>query len=234
MFSSRKFWKWAGFSLLLIGLFIASRFLPFGKWIEGFSEWVKAQGALGVGIFVLGYVVGTVAFFPGSLMTLAAGAVFGLGWGMVVASLSATTGAAVAFLIARYLARDAVKKHAQKNEKFKAIDSAIGEQGWKIVSLLRLSPVVPFNLSNYFFGLTKIEFSPYVLATWIGMLPGAFLYVYLGHIGKATLSGGRERTAQEYLFLSVGLAATVAVTVYVARVANKALKKARTPPVEKS
>lgn len=95
------------------------------------------------------------------------------------------------------LARGAVEKHAQKNETIKASDAAIGQQGWKIVGLLRLSPLIPFNLSNYFFGLTQIGFWPYILASWIGMLPGPFLYVYLGHVGKATLSGGHQRTAQE-------------------------------------
>ncbi|MDQ6630990.1 MAG: TVP38/TMEM64 family protein [Verrucomicrobiota bacterium] len=222
---NKTFWKWAGLGLLLIGLFVASRFLPFGEWITAFAEWVKGKGALGVAIFVIGYVIGTVFFFPGSLMTLAAGVVFGLGWGTVVAALSAITGAALAFLIARYLARGAIEKRAAKSEKFKAIDTAIGEKGWKIVGLLRLSPLVPFNLSNYFFGLTKIGFWPYVLSSFVGMLPGTFLYVYLGHVGKATLGGKHERSTQEYIFLGVGLAATIAVSIYVGRLAKKALKQ---------
>jgi uncharacterized membrane protein YdjX (TVP38/TMEM64 family) len=101
----------------------------------------------------------------------------------------------------------------------------IGEQGWKIVLLLRLSPLVPFNLSNYFFGLTKIKFWPYVLASWVGMLPGAVLYVYLGHLGKVTLAGEHERTTQEYIFLGIGPAATIAVTVYLTKIARNALKR---------
>jgi uncharacterized membrane protein YdjX (TVP38/TMEM64 family) len=148
-----------------------------------------------------------------------------LACGTLIASLSATCGAALSFLIARYLARGSVERHSRQNEKFKAVDSAIGEHGWKIVGLLRLSPLIPFNLSNYLFGITKVRFCPYVFASWIGMLPGTFLYVYLGHAGKATLSGGHERTPQEYVFIGIGLAATVAVTVYVAGVARKALKK---------
>ncbi|MEO7300081.1 MAG: TVP38/TMEM64 family protein [Verrucomicrobiota bacterium] len=222
---NKSFWKWVVAGLLLIGLFVASRFLPFGEWITAFTGWVKDHGAFGIAVFVVGYIVGTVAFFPGSLMTLATGAVFGLFWGTVVASFSATTGAALSFLIARYLARGAIEKRAKNNEKFTAIDSAIGEQGWKIVGLLRLSPLIPFNLSNYFFGLTKIKFWPYVLASWIGMLPGTFLYVYLGHVGKSTLGGGHERSTQEYILLGVGLAATIAVSIYVGRLAKNALKK---------
>ncbi|MGI8966548.1 MAG: TVP38/TMEM64 family protein, partial [Limisphaerales bacterium] len=145
--------------------------------------------------------------------------------GTLIASFSATLGASFSFLIGRYLARDKVEKRAHKNEKLRAIDAAIGEQGWKIVGLLRLSPFIPFNFSNYFFGITKIRFWPYVLASWIGMLPGTLLYVYLGHIGKATFGGGHQRTTQEYVFLGVGLVATIALTIYLTRLAKKALKK---------
>lgn len=222
---NKTFWKWTGAALLLVGLFVASRFLPFGEWITTFTEWVRGAGAFGIAVFVIGYIVGTIFFFPGSLMTLATGAVLGLGWGIVVASFSATTGAAFSFLIARYLARGAIEKRAQNNEKFSAIDAAIGEQGWKIVGLLRLSPIVPFNLSNYFFGLTKIKFWPYVLASWIGMLPGTVLFIYLGHIGKATLAGDGERTTQEYILIGIGLVATIVVTVYLTKIAKKSLQR---------
>ncbi len=225
LLKNKTFWKWAAVGLLVIGLFVASRFLPFGQWIESFTGWVKEKGAWGYVIFIVAYVVGTVCFFPGSLMTLAAGVVFGLGWGALVASSSATVGAGLSFLIARYLARGSIEKRAEKSEKFKAIDAAIGEKGWKIVGLLRLSPLVPFNLSNYFFGLTKIGFWPYLLASFVGMLPGTFLYVYLGTVGKATLGGGHERSTQEYVFLGVGLVATIAVSIYVGFLAKKALKK---------
>ena len=226
---SKTVLKWAVLGVVVIGLFVASRFLPFGEWIEQFTDWIKEKGTLGIVLFAGGYVLGTILFFPGSLLTLAAGVAFGL-WGIPVALCSATVGAALAFLVARYLARGAIEKRAKQNAKFAAIDSAVGENGWKIVGLLRLSPLVPFNLANYCFGLTQVKFWPYVLASFVGMAPGTTLYVYLGYVGKATLSGGggQKSTTQEWVLLGVGLAATVAVTVYLTILAKKALKKKRT------
>jgi uncharacterized membrane protein YdjX (TVP38/TMEM64 family) len=140
--------------------------------------------------------------------------------------LSATIGAALAFLIGRYLARGVVEKQVAKNEKFKAIDNAIGKHGWKVVALVRLSPLIPFNLSNYFYGLTKIKFWPYVFSSMAAMLPGTFLYVYLGHVGKLALTGGGESVGSEkYLFLGGGLIVTIAGAVYLARMAKRALKQ---------
>jgi uncharacterized membrane protein YdjX (TVP38/TMEM64 family) len=140
-------------------------------------------------------------------------------------SAAATTAAALAFLIARHLARGAVEARAKKDKRFTAIDKAIGERGWKIVALLRLSPAVPFSLSNYFYGLTAIRFWPYVLTSWLAMLPGSVLYVYLGAAGKAAAQGG-GRSAAENAYLAVGLAATVAVTLYLTKVARSALRNA--------
>ena len=217
-------WRWMGLGFLVFGLIVASRLLPLGQWTETFSDWVKGKGPLGILIFMVAYVAGTILFFPGSLMTLAAGAIFGLGWGTVVALSSATIGASVAFLIGRYLARETIEIRAGKNEKFKALDAAIEEEGWKIVGLLRLSPVIPFNFANYFFGITKVRFWPYVLASFAGMAPGTMLYVYLGYAGKTTLAGAKENLgAIRYVFLGVGLAATIAFTVYVTRLARKKL-----------
>ncbi len=221
-------WKWIGLGVALIGLIVASRFLPLNEWTKNFSDWIKSKGAIGYVIFVAAYVVGTVLFFPASLMTIAAGIIFGLGIGIAVALSSATLGASLAFLIGRYLARDTVEKHLGKNEKFQAVNDAIGEQGWKIVGLLRLSPLVPFNVSNYFFGVTKVKFWQYVLASFVGMAPGTALYVYLGYAGKAALDGGKnEHSPAQYVFLGVGLLATIAVTVYVSHLAKIKLKKAK-------
>jgi uncharacterized membrane protein YdjX (TVP38/TMEM64 family) len=138
-------------------------------------------------------------------------------------------GAALAFLIARFVAREKITSIAKKNESFRRIDVAIGEQGAKLVFLLRLSPLIPFNLSNYFYGLTAVKFWPYVLASWIGMLPGTLLYVYLGTVGRAGLqaASGTDagRSPPELTLLGVGLVATVAVTIWVTRIARKALKQ---------
>ncbi|MGH8251056.1 MAG: TVP38/TMEM64 family protein [Steroidobacteraceae bacterium] len=232
---SNAVWKWAALGVGVVGLFFASRLLPFGEWIEQFTGWIEQKGALGVALFVGGYVLGVLLFFPGLLLTLAAGVAFGL-WGIPVALGSATVGAALAFLVARYLARGAIEKRAKKYERFAAIDEAVGENGWKIVGLLRLSPLVPFNLANYFFGLTQVEFWPYVLASFTGMAPGSILYVYLGHVGKATLAGGGDKqyATQEWVLLGIGLIATAAVTVYLTILAKKALKKTGSSRVRKA
>ena len=215
--------------LIIVAVVVLIRSLPVDRAIDLVKA--KADGLGFWGPIVLGaaYIVAALAFFPGSALTLTDGAVFGLGWGTVTVSLASTTAAALAFLIARYLARDKVARQAQRFPKFQAIDRAIGEGGWKIIAMLRLSPAVPFSLGNYLFGLTAIRFWPYVLASWLFMLPGTFMYVYLGHVGTEGLrsAAGTERgkTPAEWALLGVGLLATIAVTVYVTRLARKALRQ---------
>ncbi|MFP4283872.1 MAG: TVP38/TMEM64 family protein, partial [Opitutales bacterium] len=152
---------------------------------------------------------------------------FGLIWGFVLVSAGATLGAAAAFLIARHGARDWVAKRLAANAKAQEVDRAVSERGWKIVLLLRLSPVFPFNALNYILGLTGVRFWHYVLASWSGMLPGTLLYVYLGWAGRRGLEAaadeGETRT-MEMVYMGLGLLATLAVTVYVTRVARRALQ----------
>jgi uncharacterized membrane protein YdjX (TVP38/TMEM64 family) len=221
-------WKWIGFGLGVIALIVAVKFLPVADWLKGFSEWVKQFGAWGIVLYAGVYALATVLFLPGWIFTVGAGVAFGLVWGTVAAITGATLGATLSFLIARYLARGAVSKRLEKNKNFKQIDSAIGKQGWKMIGLLRLSPLIPFNLSNYLYGLTSIAFMPYVIASFVGMLPGTVLYVYLGAVGKIGLEagkGGGGRSTLEYVFLGVGLVATIVVTVIVSRVAKTALRQ---------
>ncbi len=158
---------------------------------------------------------------------------FGLSKGFLAVSAGSTLGAALAFLVARFIARDKVEAIAERNDKFRNIDNAIGKQGAKLVFLLRLSPVIPFNLSNYFYGLTGVKFWPYVLASWIGMMPATFLYVYIGTAGKAAVSAAAEGKMmkhgwQYWTFMSVGLAATVIVTIWVTKIARAALHRTET------
>src|SRR6202162_5481595 len=129
------------------------------------------MGPAGMALYGAVYVAAVLLFVPGIVLTLGAGFLFGLGWGIVVVSLASTIAAALAFLIARYLARGAVERLARKNPKFSAIDRAIGKEGWKILALLRLSPLVPFSLSNYIYGLTSVRFAPYLATSWAAMLP---------------------------------------------------------------
>lgn len=220
---SRNLIKWGGILLLIAALLVIGRMLPVDRALEVTREWIDGLGAWGPLAFVLLYVLATVLLLPGSILTIAAGAFFGLGFGLVLTSLSATTGAACAFLIARYGARRRVARLVQDRPKLRAVDQAVGEGGWKIVALLRLSPVVPFNIQNYFYGLTPIRFWPYVLTSWLAMLPGTFMYVYLGYAGGLALSEERQRTIGEWVLLGAGLVATVLVTVYVTRLARRKL-----------
>ncbi len=173
---------------------------------------------------VFALVLTTVFLFPGWIFTVAAGLIFGVVGGTAAALSGATLGAALAFLVSRYLVRDSVQKFAKSNPRFQAIDQAIGENGWKIVGLLRLNPLIPFNISNYFYGITAIPFWQYVLVSAIGMLPGALLYAYLGAVGKATLGVESPPSTGHYLLLGIGLAATVAGTIIISRLARNALK----------
>ncbi len=189
-------------------------------------EWIGDLGPAGAAAFVGIYVVACVLFIPGSILTLGAGAVYGVVRGSLLVSVASTLGATAAFLAGRYLARDWVARRIEGNERFRAIDRAVGREGWKIVGLTRLSPVFPFNLLNYAYGLTRVSLRDYVLASWIGMIPGTVMYVYLGSLAGslATLdAGGGGRSRAQWVLYVVGLAATVAVTVYVTRIARAAL-----------
>jgi uncharacterized membrane protein YdjX (TVP38/TMEM64 family) len=182
---------------------------------------LESLGPWGPVIFVLLYIVAAVLFVPGSALTLGAGALFGVGLGSVLVSVGATLGATAAFLVGRYLARDWVAKKIEGNAAFAAIDRAVASEGWKIVGLTRLSPAFPFTLLNYAFGLTRVSLRDYVLASWIGMMPGTVMYVYLGSLARA--AGDCSRTPAEWALYGVGLAATIVVTVFVTRLARAAL-----------
>jgi len=200
-----------------------------GGYIQPFAEWVEGLGIFGPAVFVLAYAVAVVAFVPASLLTLGAGAIFGIGPGTLYVFVAATVGSCMAFLVSRYAARSAVERKIEGNERFAAIDSAVAAEGRKIVFLLRLSPVFPFNLLNYALGLTKVSFADYAIASF-GMIPGTLLYVYSGKIAGDVASlaggGGVERGAGYWAVLSLGMAATVAVTIIVTRTARRALDRA--------
>lgn len=172
------------------------------------------------------YMIATVAFISGGLLTLGAGALFGLGKGAVCAFIGASLGATAAFLVGRYIARDWVSKKIEGNNTFSAIDQAVGDEGFKIVSLTRLSPVFPFVLLNYAFGITSVSLRDYVLG-FLGMIPGTFLYTYIGstagNLAQLFAEGDRAKSPAEFGLLIVGLIATFIVTVIITRIARKAL-----------
>ncbi len=217
---------------LLVGVVAIIALMGLGRQLGGylpeFAEWVDGLGWWGPLIFMAGYVAATVAFVPGSVLTLAAGAIFGLASGLVYVFIAATVGSAAAFLISRHIARSVIEDRIQNNERFAAIDRAIGRKGLKIVILLRLSPMFPFNLLNYALGLTSVSFTAYVFAS-PAMLPGTLLYVYYGKIASdvALLAGGASMHGPTYYaVLGLGLAAMIAVTTLVTRTARQALREA--------
>lgn len=220
--------KWILTGLLVAGLVSLGFVMPLDSLMLATLDWVESLGIWGYILFFLCYVLFTVLFLPGFILTVGAGAIFDLWGGFIVVSLGSTLGASLAFLIGRFFARRLVEQKVADNPKFAAIDRAVGKQGWKIVFLTRLSPVFPFNLINYAYGLTKVPFWHYVLASWIGMMPGTLLYVYIGAVAgtvaRTALTEQSETKTIELVFQGIGLLATLLVTIYVTQLARKALR----------
>ncbi|CAN4099982.1 unnamed protein product [Withania somnifera] len=188
---------------------------------------IKGYGPAGYALFVAVYAGLEILAIPAIPLTMSAGLLFGSVTGTIIVSISGTVAASVAFLIARYFARERILKLVEGNKKFLAIDKAIGENGFKVVTLLRLSPLLPFSLGNYLYGLTSVEFVPYVLGSWLGMLPGTWAYVSAGAFGRAIIQEGSEIGLggnQQLLTLGVGLLFTALAAAYVTRLAKDAVK----------
>jgi uncharacterized membrane protein YdjX (TVP38/TMEM64 family) len=212
----------------LVLVVVGVRTLGAPSWLPGALAWLEGSGPWGPALFVLLYVAATVLLLPAVVLTLGAGAVFGVAQAFVAVSVGATLGATAAFLIGRYLARGWVARRVAQSERLRAVDEAVARDGWKIVLLTRLSPAFPFVLLNYALGLTRVRLLPYVLASWVGMMPGIALYAYLGSLAgevAAASAGARARSPWEWAFYGLGLVATLGVTVYVTRVARGALAR---------
>jgi uncharacterized membrane protein YdjX (TVP38/TMEM64 family) len=209
-----------------VALLVLARALDAGAWLAAALTWIHGLGPVAPLVFLLIYIVACVLLLPGSVLTLGAGAVFGVAYGIVIVWISAILGATAAFLVGRYLVRDWVARKIAANPKLQLLDTTVTREGWKIVALMRLSPVIPFNLLNYAFGATRVSLRDYVFASAVGMLPGTAMYTYLGSLA-GELAGGsaRARTPLEWSFYALGLLATVAVTVYLTRVARAGLAR---------
>lgn len=212
---------WIGGGALLVAVGIGWYLLPVSEWLSASRDWIVGLGFAGIVIFAAIYVVGAVVLAPEAVLTIAAGFAYGF-WGLPIVLVAATIGASLAFLIARYLARDKVRQLLESRRKIAAIDKAVAEDGWKVVALLRLSPLIPFNLQNYLFGVTAIPFPHFVAATFAGIIPGTVLYTYIGVLGNAAGDGGPARWA----LFGVGLLATVFVVILVTRKAKAKLRSA--------
>ncbi|KAG1666997.1 hypothetical protein FOA52_014309 [Chlamydomonas sp. UWO 241] len=185
------------------------------------------SGLAGAAIFIAVYVSATVLLFPASVLTLAAGALYGPFVGTALVSIASTLGATAAFVVSRYAARPFVEARLADYPRLRTVVGGISAQGAKFVLLLRLSPLFPFNLLNYALGVTSVSLLEYVAASWAGMLPGTFAYVFLGSTGRAAAdaaSGGIDPI--KLVLYAVGAVATLAVTKVAADAASKALEEA--------
>lgn len=205
-------------ALVVLVIGVSFLFLPIRQWVLPLQDEIRNLGPIAPVAVAIGYVALTVLLVPGSVLTLIAGGVFGLWQGLIVVIIGANAGALCSFLLARTFLRDKVSTWAAENPRFASLDRAIEREGFKVVLLSRLSPVFPFTLLNYLLGLTSVRVSSYVIANLIGMLPGTFLYVYLGATAQQALTG-----SSNLIFTLIGLIATIAVVVVVTRAARKAM-----------
>jgi uncharacterized membrane protein YdjX (TVP38/TMEM64 family) len=205
--------------------------IRFSNLLQSTLLWVKMLGTMGAIAFIVIYNLATILFVPASILTLGGGAIYGVVWGSIYVFVAATLGAIFAFLIGRYFARGWFSEKIRNNMTFRAIDAAVAIDGFKIVLLTRLSPIFPFNMLNYVFGVTRVALKDYILGS-IGMIPATIMYVYLGSlIGDVALLGihptniisNPQTQIAQWTIKVVGLVATLAVTIQVNRLANKIL-----------
>ncbi len=223
--------------LIVAGLTVAVICLPVGDWMQGFLEWLASIGGWGPVVLAAAYIPLTVLMIPGSIPTLGAGFAFGIVWGTVAVSIGSVLGSSAAFLIGRYLARDWVQERIADKPRLKAVDDAVGQEGFKISLLIRLSPAFPYNLMGYVFGSTRVRFRDHFFASWAGMLPGTILYVYLGTTARSLTDAAagmqQDGGALRWILLGVGLLLTVIVTIYITRIAKRSIARLVPPePVE--
>ena len=216
-------WKAIVLVAIVVALVAAVSFLPVKEWLKSLVEWAEGLGFWGPVLVVMFYILACVLLLPGSVLTIAAGAGFGLVVGTISVSIGSTLGACAAFVVGRFIARGWVARKISANPKFAAIDEAVGRQGFRIVLLTRLTPAFPFNFQNYAYGLTTVPLWKYALASWIGMFPGTLLFVYAGSLANAAAG---EADVVRWILRIVGLVATIVVTVLITRIARKALKQA--------
>lgn len=223
---TKKLLKFAGIAAVAALLVVGLTKLNLQEYLVNALQWINSLGPLAAAVFMGIYIVATVLFFPASILTLGAGLLFGVLMGSIYVFIGATIGASAAFLVGRYVARGWVEKQIQGNQRFQAIDEAVAREGLKIVLLTRLSPVFPFNLLNYAYGLTKVSLKDYVIGT-LGILPGTIMYVYVGSLVQDLAALGSQEVETpstiQWVIRIVGFLATVGITVYITRIAKQAL-----------
>lgn len=230
---SRRAWLW----LAGIAAFVAALdLLPVNEWLLSLVERIRELGRAGAAVFVVAYVAAVVLLLPGSVLTMGAGFAYGPMYGTLLVMLASNLGATLAFLLGRTVLRERVARRIAGDARFNAVNAAVGAQGFRVVLLLRLSPLLPFNLLNYALGLTRVRLRDFVLASVPGMFPGTLLYVYLGSLvtSVSQLTSGQPPDSGTWgrVLSWGGLLATIAVTVLITRIARRALKSAlrQAPP----
>jgi len=215
----KSYGKWIAAAIAIVALIAIGR--EAGPLIQSFAAWVEGLGVWAPIVFIAGYVVAVASLIPGSFLTVAGGAIFGLVEGTLYVFIAAVLGSVAGFLIARYVARERIEQRIESDPRFSAIDHAVASNGLKIVFLLRLSPVFPFSFLNYALGLTRVSLRDY--------LPGTLLYVYYGKLAgdvASAASATQPDGGADLLVSGLGLVATIAVTVFVTRIARRALDEA--------
>tara|TARA_R110000850_G_scaffold49672_16_gene122320 strand:+ start:140 stop:925 length:786 start_codon:yes stop_codon:yes gene_type:complete len=238
--TTRSLWKYTLVLLAVAALGFAIHEWPIAREVLVFKEWLVGLGGWGPVIFILVYAAGTVLLVPGSALALLAGPIFGLVLGTVVIEVGSTLGAALPFLIARYAARERVAAYLARYPKLGAIDHQVAIGGWKIVGLLRMTPLVPYSISNYLYGLTSIRFWPYVIVSAVAMLPGNLAFVYFGSVAAEGLSSASGASAQEagahealvWALRIIGVVATLLALRLITRLARQALDQPAIPVSE--
>ncbi|MDX1660379.1 MAG: TVP38/TMEM64 family protein [Gemmatimonadota bacterium] len=204
---------------------------PLGEGVRAVLEWAAGLGPWGGLVLAAIWIPAAVLFVPGSILTLGTGFLLGVVWGTVVVSIGSTLGAIAAFLVARWIVRDRIRARYEGRPKFEAVDEAAAEEGFTIILLLRLSPIFPYNVQNYLYGATAVPLGDYALASWIGMLPGTLLYVWLGAsartLAAAATGATAGRSTLEYALFAAGLLATGAAVWLATRRARRALARRR-------
>jgi uncharacterized membrane protein YdjX (TVP38/TMEM64 family) len=228
----RRFLDWRIFALLAIATLAVAAFVFLPELRHQLAEvtgWMRGHPLTGALLIAAIYIPATVLFVPGSMITLVAGYALGLLVGTVAVSVGSTLGACAAFWAGRTFARGWVEQRIGRNPRFRALDEGVAREGFKIVLLLRLSPAFPFNLLNYALGLTRVRFRDYALASWLGMLPGTVMYVYLGtaigEVSQAVAGEVESPPVMRHALFLLGLVTAIAVTVLITRIARNALRK---------
>lgn len=221
-----RYTRWGAFAVIAVSLLLVLRLLPMNEPVEAAQAWIRGLGWWGPVAFVLVYLACALVLLPCWMLTVVAGAVYGVLAGGALALFAATLAAAISFVLARHLLRDRIVHRVADSPRFQALDAAITEGGWKVVALVRLAPVFPFGVQNYLYGLTGIGFWACLGTTVWAMIPGSLLYAYVGKLTKAgaTNTSGSADVGLWTLRI-VGLVAGVVAVVYVTRLARRKLNE---------